>query len=388
MATTRQTLAAAMVAALPLLTAAVPAPAQAQNHPRVAAIGPRIEDFNVDSVRRLDPGTELNFDLHGSPGGDVTLRIDGATRNLHMTETRPGTYQGTYTIGTHDRIRPGSSVTANLRAGGRVATQVLGEALVRGPGRDRDDRSGQLATVPRVDRFDVRGSDDLGPGNELRFSVFGTPGAKVDIQIAGTRGIVTLPEVRPGEYSGLYTIRRDDRIAPDAAVTATIRNNGRYATASLGRPLLTGGPVPRPVRDVPPPPRDAGQGPRDGRDNGRDDGRVARYCTNCATVEAVNMVHANGEASALGTLGGAAVGGLLGNQVGSGNGRTAATVAGAVGGALAGRSIERNARSGDRFEVVVRYENGATQTVPFDNDPGFRAGDRVKVDNGVLVRDQ
>lgn len=392
MATTRQTLAAAMVAALPLLTATLPAPAQAQNHPRAAAIGPRIEDFNVDAVRRLDPGSELNFDLHGSPGADVTLRIDGATRNLHMTETRPGTYQGTYTIGTHDRIRPGSSVTANLRTGGRVATQVLGEALVRGPGRERDDRSGQLASVPRVDRFDVRGNDDLGPGNELRFSVFGTPGAKVDIQIAGTRGIVTLSEVRPGEYNGLYTIRRDDRIAPDAAVTATIRSNGRYSTASLGRPLLAGGPAPRPLRDAPPPPRDAaalpardvGQGPRDGRD----DGRVARYCTNCATVQAVNMVHANGEASALGTLGGAAVGGLLGNQIGSGNGRTAATVAGAVGGALAGRSVERNARSGDRFEVVVRYDNGATQTVPFDNDPGFRAGDQVKVNNGVLVRDQ
>jgi outer membrane lipoprotein SlyB len=375
MATTRQTLAAAVVAALPLFTATVPLPVQAQDHPRARAMEPRIEGFNVNEVRRLEPGTELNFDLYGTPGGDATVRIDGATRNLRMTETRPGTYQGTYTIGVHDRIRPESSVSANLRVNGLVKTQVLAEAIVRGPGRRGadGDRGGDLATVPHVQSFDVRGSRDLGPGNELKFSVFGTPGAKVDIQIAGTRGIFTLPEVRPGEYSGLYTIRRNDNITPDAPVTATIRANGRYSTATLGQPLLAGGRMhdARPV--------DEGQRTAD-----RVPDRVARYCTNCATVEAVNVVQ--GEAGVAGTLGGAAVGGLLGNQVGSGNGRTAATVAGAVGGAIAGRSIERNARN-SRYEVVVRYENGATQSVRYDNDPGFRVGEQVRVSDGVLTRD-
>jgi outer membrane lipoprotein SlyB len=376
MATTRQTLAAAVVAALPLFTASVSLPAQAQDHPRARVLEPRIEGFNVNEVRRLEPGTELNFDLYGTPGGDATVRIDGATRNLRMTETRPGTYQGTYTIGVHDRIRPESSVSANLRVNGLVKTQVLAEAIVRGPGRrgPDGDRGGDMAGAPRVQSFDVRGSNDLGPGNELKFSVFGTPGAKVDIQIAGTRGIFTLPEVRPGEYSGLYTIRRDDNISPDAPVTATIRANGRYSTATLGQPLLAGGHI-RDARPVGEPQRVTDRVPD----------RVARYCTNCATVEAVNVVQ--GEAGAAGTLGGAAVGGLLGNQVGSGNGRTAATVAGAVGGAIAGRSIERNARS-PRYEVVVRYENGATQSVRYDNDPGFRVGEQVRVSDGVLTRDR
>jgi transcription antitermination factor NusG len=36
---------------------------------------------------------------------------------------------------------------------------------------------------------------------------------------------------------------------------------------------------------------------------------------------------------------------------------------------------------------VVRYANGATQTVPYDNEPGFRVGDNVKVNDGVLTRD-
>jgi outer membrane lipoprotein SlyB len=372
MATTRQTLAAAVVAALPLFTASIPAPAQAQDHPRARALQPRIEGFNVNEVRRLEPGAELNFDLYGSPGGNATLRIAGATRNLHLTETRRGTYQGTYTIGTHDRIRPDSSVTANLRVNGMVRTQALAATIVRVPERvSPSDRA--LAGTPQVRTFDVRGSDDLGPGHELKFTVMGTPGAKVDVQIAGTQGIFTLPEVRPGEYAGLYTIRRGDNIAPDASVTATIRANGRYSTATLGQPLLAGGRMP---------------GDRmDRREDRRvdDSQRVARYCSNCATVESVNVIE--GDAGAAGTLGGAAVGGLLGNQVGSGSGRTAATVAGAVGGAIAGRAIERNAR-GPRYEVVVRYENGATQSIRYDNDPGFRAGEQVRVNDGVLVRDR
>jgi outer membrane lipoprotein SlyB len=227
--------------------------------------------------------------------------------------------------------------------------------------------------VPRVQTFDVRGSDDLGPGNELKFTVVGTPGSKVEVQIAGTKGIFTLPEVRPGEYAGLYTIRRGDNIAPDASVTATIRANGRYSTATLGQPLLAGGRI----RD------DRMDDRREDRRSG-DSQRVARYCTNCATVESVNVIQ--GEAGAAGTLGGAAVGGLLGNQVGSGSGRTAATVAGAVGGAIAGRAVERNARA-PRYEVVVRYENGATQSIRYDNDPGFRAGEQVRVTDGVLTRD-
>jgi hypothetical protein len=40
-----------------------------------------------------------------------------------------------------------------------------------------------------------------------------------------------------------------------------------------------------------------------------------------------------------------------------------------------------------RYEVVVRYENGATQSIRYDNDPGFRAGEQVRVTDGVLSRD-
>ena len=122
---TKKILAAAMMAALPLASMTLATPVQAQQYNREAPRGPVIRGFNVDEVRRLEPGVELNFDLYGSPGGSATIRIDGATRNLTLSETEPGQYEGSYTISTRDRIRPNSAVTANLREGNRVASQVL-----------------------------------------------------------------------------------------------------------------------------------------------------------------------------------------------------------------------------------------------------------------------
>ena len=358
---------AAFAALVPLgsMTLAV-APAQAQqahrsyDDPGIERLA--IERFNVEEVGRIAPGVELHFDLVGTPGGTASVRIDGANRNLHLTETQPGRYVGTYTIGNRDRIRNDSAVSADLRAGGRVASVALGESLVRHNAPRAEGHRGELAVVPRIERFEVQDGAGLRAGEQIGFRVHGTPGARVELSIAGSREMFVLPEVRPGEYSGRYTIGQADRIGVNSEVTATIRADGRYSTATLGRPLLAGGGQPAP--------------------------QVSRYCTNCATVEAVKVVPTDGGGT-MGTLGGAAVGGLLGSQVGSGSGRTAASVAGAVGGAVAGRNIERNARRSERYEVVVRYaNNGATRTVQYDNDPGFRVGDQVRVNDGVLTLDR
>lgn len=61
--------------------------------------------------------------------------------------------------------------------------------------------------------------------------------------------------------------------------------------------------------------------------------KVARYCTSCATVQSVRMV-------------------------------------------------------GQRYELVLRFANGSMHTLRYDNDPGFRSGDKVRVNAGVLTRDE
>lgn len=335
------------------------APAQAQQYATTSVVtAPRIRGFEVDEVRRLVPGVELTFTLYGTPGGRANLYIKGANRNLALAEVEPGQYEGSYTIGSRDRITAASAVTANLRVGNMVTSGVLAESLVR----SRRGRPQPGMDFPRIARFDVVGDDSLRPGNELNFSVYGTPGAKVDMTIEGTRGVFFLPEVKPGEYAGEYTIRGRDRIAANSVVTANMRIGDRVATARLNKPLLVSAPP-----SVP---------------------RVVRYCTSCATVEAINVVQVDGDGNYLGAIGGGVVGAVLGSQVGKGSGRTAAQIAGALGGAYVGRNIERNAKRTQHYEVVIRFTNGGTQTVTYENDPGLRVGEKVKVNNGVLERDQ
>ncbi|MFZ2627732.1 MAG: glycine zipper 2TM domain-containing protein [Rugosibacter sp.] len=108
-------------------------------------------------------------------------------------------------------------------------------------------------------------------------------------------------------------------------------------------------------------------------------------CNDCGVVEQIRELTVEPEGSGMGGVAGGVVGGLLGNQVGQGRGRTAATVAGVVGGALAGNKIEKVMKKKQTYEVVVRYEDGTTQTFPSETPPAWREGDKVRLQNGVLI---
>lgn len=345
--------------------AILPQAAFAQQY-NTAAAGPRIDGFNVDEVRRLVPGAELNFDLYGSPGGSASLRIAGAQRNLNLAEVEPGQYSGTYTISSRDRITARSAVTGNLRLGNQVASAVLSESLLVGVGQHSQNRG--PGPAPQISRFEVQPSPDLGGGSELPFTLRGTPGGKADLTIGGTKGKFFLQEVQSGEYAGTYTVKRSDRISPNSPVTANLQVGQRITSATLGRPLMLASSAPAPV-----------SAPVI---------RPQRICNSCGVVEAVNQIDVKGDGSYLGTIGGGVVGALLGSQVGSGNGRTAAEIAGAVGGAYAGREVEKNARKTAHYEVLVRLQNGGAQTVSFAADPGYRVGEKVRLTDGTLARDQ
>jgi outer membrane lipoprotein SlyB len=334
--------------------AQTPAPAPAPNYAHEV---PRIEGFNVDEVPRLLPGTDLNFEIFGTPGGAVTLRIDGAQHNLALTEAEPGRYEGTYTISRRDKIGARSPVTANLRHGNQVTSLVLNESLQAGVGYHGVKMS--AADLPKIAHFNVDPAAELKGGDELYFWVLGTPGAQVDLAIQGVRGKVLLPEVKPGEYATTYTIRSRDRILPRSLVTANMRVGERVSTANLGKTLQSPF-APAPLQ-------------------------VSRTCYNCGTVEAINLVEVKGEGGYLGAIGGGVVGAILGNQVGQGNGRTAAQVAGALGGAYAGRALEAQSKNSSHHEVLVRLQTGTVQAVSFATAPALKVGDKVKLTNGVIT---
>lgn len=118
-------------------------------------------------------------------------------------------------------------------------------------------------------------------------------------------------------------------------------------------------------------------------------GRSSNQCyQGCGYVRDIREVQlGNSNSAALGTVIGAVVGGLLGNQVGKGNGKTAATVAGAVGGGFAGHAIGKNSGNGNYgWQVVVQLQNGQYATVTQRNPPQVRVGDYVMIRGDNVYR--
>jgi len=348
----------AMLALLPLTFMPGSAAAQAGQAARGT---PVITGFDVEQVRKLVPGAVLVFTLRGTPGSEARIAIDGVPSQYYLNEIDPGLYQGTYTLRTTDKLTPSTLVNASLRLGNQVATAVLDESLLYGaPWRNAQQRAADVAAAaaPRIDTFAVEPANPLTTGAELFFSVTGTPGAQTSVRLQGVRGKTSLTETSPGKYEGVHRIAATDRIAPNTRATATLRSGNRTVTSQLGQSLLASSAVVRP----------------------------GRICANCGVIEAVNVLEVKGPGSYIGLIAGGVAGAVLGSQVGSGSGKTAAQVLGAAGGAYAGREIEKNVRKSKVYEVVTRLEGGGAQTINFETDPGYKVGDRVRIEAGALVR--
>jgi outer membrane lipoprotein SlyB len=110
-------------------------------------------------------------------------------------------------------------------------------------------------------------------------------------------------------------------------------------------------------------------------------------CKNCGAVVDVKTIEKKGEASGAGAVIGGVAGGVLGHQIGSGRGNTAATVVGAAGGAYAGHQVEKNRNSKTVYQVQVKMEDGKSRYFDYSQPTAFKAGDRVKIVDGKLVRE-
>jgi len=107
-------------------------------------------------------------------------------------------------------------------------------------------------------------------------------------------------------------------------------------------------------------------------------------CAECGVIESTREIESRPEGTGLGAVGGAVVGGLLGNQVGGGRGKDLMTVVGAVGGGFAGNEIEKRAKSTRSYAITVRFEDGSTRVINEASAPTWRTGDKVRVVNGVI----
>ena len=105
------------------------------------------------------------------------------------------------------------------------------------------------------------------------------------------------------------------------------------------------------------------------------------------TVRSIDVMPVASRTTGGGAVLGAVIGGVLGNQVGAGTGRAAATVAGAGAGGVAGNAIERHQRRDDEvFHIGVRFDDGSFREFDYLRIDDLQVGDRVKWENGQLVR--
>jgi outer membrane lipoprotein SlyB len=99
------------------------------------------------------------------------------------------------------------------------------------------------AVAPRIDGFDVQAIKQLAPGNELAFTLYGSPGGVASVRIGGATGSLILDEVEAGVYEGIYTISKRDRLTKDSTATANLRSGNQVASSVLDESLLAGAPA-------------------------------------------------------------------------------------------------------------------------------------------------
>jgi len=115
-------------------------------------------------------------------------------------------------------------------------------------------------------------------------------------------------------------------------------------------------------------------------------GQLSRLCDGCAWVQDVHTETRKGKGSGLGAVGGAVIGGLLGNQVGGGTGKKITTIGGAAAGGYAGHEAEKNLKKTTVWVVDLVDKDGSTRRVELGADPNLRTGDAVREKDGQLTR--
>lgn len=88
------------------------------------------------------------------------------------------------------------------------------------------------------------------------------------------------------------------------------------------------------------------------------------------------------KSSGVGMVAGGALGGIAANSIGGGSGRALATVGGALLGGLLGNTVEKQVGKKQGLEITVRLDNGETRVVAQEADVALASGQRVRLISG------
>jgi outer membrane lipoprotein SlyB len=104
--------------------------------------------------------------------------------------------------------------------------------------------------------------------------------------------------------------------------------------------------------------------------------KLATICEQCAVVEGTKRETRKGDASGVGAVGGAVVGGVVGKKA---TDSTVGTVGGAAVGGVLGHQIEKRIKRTKVYVTTVTMKDGSTRKFEAENDPKWAAGTVVEV---------
>jgi hypothetical protein len=178
-----------------------------------------IERFVIRPMGRLQSGQEVRFRVDGPPRAQAWVDIPGVTERLALAETRPGVYEGRYTVRRRDDPDAFGDAVATLRLGNRQDTARL-DGRGRGRDRDRDRETARDERPPQI--------GDVTPANGERVGDRGR--TRIAARLADEGSGVDPASVRL--RLGGRDVTRDARVTDDEVQYSTDLPPGRY-TADL-----------------------------------------------------------------------------------------------------------------------------------------------------------
>lgn len=103
-------------------------------------------------------------------------------------------------------------------------------------------------------------------------------------------------------------------------------------------------------------------------------------CGACGVVTSMRLVAVADDSTMHGTVGGAVVGGSIGNLLGGVRGQELFGLLGAIAAMGGGAAV----RSDLRYETTIRFDNGSNRMFVAGSRPQWRTGDRVRVVEGSI----
>ena len=104
--------------------------------------------------------------------------------------------------------------------------------------------------APEVRSFQVTADGGLKAGSQLKFTMEASPRGQASLNIRGVPRTIVLKEVSRGVYTGLYTVRNQDRLTESSTIRAMVRVRNRSTVAEYSFPSGMGSAAIAPVSPI------------------------------------------------------------------------------------------------------------------------------------------